>query len=57
VANAAVIRQDRYSKSEVRFQSTVDVAQIQQTADDLARDIRELDTRIQGANWQVDLLL
>jgi hypothetical protein len=56
VANAAVIRQDRYSKSEVRFQSTVDVAKIQQTADDLAREIRELDTRIQGANWQVDLL-
>ena len=55
-ADAAVIRQDRYSKSEVRFQSTVDVAEMQETADDLAREIRELDTRIQEANWRVDLL-
>ncbi len=50
-ANAAVIRQDRYSKSEVRFQSTVDVAEMQQTADDLAQAYRQLDTRIQEANW------
>jgi hypothetical protein len=55
-AEASVIRLDRYSKSEVRFQSTVDVADMQQQADDLARAIRELDTRIQGANWKVDLL-
>jgi hypothetical protein len=55
-ANAAVIRQDRYSKSEVRFQSTVDVAGLQETAENLAREIRELDTRIQEANWQIDLL-
>ena len=55
-AEAGVIRQDRYSKSEVRFQSTVDVAEMQQQADDLAQAIRELDTRIQGANWKIDLL-
>jgi Family of unknown function (DUF6847) len=54
--NAAAIRQDRYSKSEVRFQSTVDVAQLQQTADDLAQAYRELDTRLQEANWKTDLL-
>jgi hypothetical protein len=55
-AEAGVIRQDRYSKSEVRFQSTVDVADMQQQADDLAQAIRKLDTRIQGANWEIDLL-
>jgi hypothetical protein len=55
-AEAGVIRQDRYSKSEVRFQSTVDVADMQQQADGLAQAIRELDTRIQGANWKIDLL-
>ena len=54
--DAAVIRQDRYSKSEVRFQSTVDVAQLQQTADDLAQAYRELDTRIQEANWKTELV-
>lgn len=56
VADAAVIRQDRYSKSEVRFQSTIDVAAAQGRADDLARAYRELDTRIQQANWQTDLM-
>ena len=55
-AQAGVIRQDRYSKSEVRFQSAVDVADMQRQADALAQAIRELDTRIQGANWKIDLL-
>ena len=55
-ADAAVIRQDRYSKSEVRFESAIDVAAAQAQADDLARDYRQLDTRIQEANWKTDLL-
>jgi hypothetical protein len=53
---AAVIKQDRYSKSEIRFQSTVDVGALQQVADDLARQYRELDTRIQESNWQTELI-
>jgi hypothetical protein len=55
-ADTAVIRQDRYSKSEVRFESAIDVAAAQAQADDLARDYRRLDTRIQEANWKTDLL-
>jgi hypothetical protein len=55
-AQAAVIQQDRYSKSEVRFRSTMNVAEMQETADRLARRRRELDARIQQANWQVDLV-
>jgi hypothetical protein len=55
-AEAGVVRQDRYSKSEVRFQSAVNVADMQRQADDLAQAIRELDTRIQGTNWTIDLL-
>lgn len=53
---AAVVKQDRYSKSEIRFQSTVDVGALQQVADDLARQYRELDTRIQESNWQTELI-
>ena len=53
---AAAIKQDRYSKSEIRFQATVDVAALQQIADDLARQYRELDTRIQESNWQTELI-
>ncbi|MCL4804203.1 MAG: DIP1984 family protein [Anaerolineae bacterium] len=53
---AAAIKQDRYTKSEVRFQTTVDVGALQKRADDLAREYRELDTTIQAANWRFDLI-
>ena len=56
LAQAAVVQQDRYSKSEVRFRSTVDVSAMQRKADDLAKLCRELDTRLQEANWQVELM-
>jgi hypothetical protein len=56
LAQTATITQTRYSKSEVRFESTVDIAAIQQQADRLAQEYRELDTRIQAANWLIDLL-
>jgi hypothetical protein len=34
----------------------IDVSAIQQRADDLAREHRDLDTRIQEANWRTDLV-
>ena len=56
LVQAAIIKQDRFTKSEVRFQSTVNVAGLQQQADDLAQAYRELDTKIQAANWLVELV-
>lgn len=55
LAAEAVVTQNRYSNSELRYTSTVDVAAIQRMADDLARERRELDTRIQALNWNVEL--
>jgi hypothetical protein len=55
-ADAASVKQDRYSRSEVKFKSTIDVSILQKRADDLAKEYREIDTRIQEANWQKDLL-
>ncbi len=55
LAQAATIARDRFTRSEVKFESTVVVADIQKRADDLAKEHRELDARIQAANWQVDL--
>ncbi len=52
----AAIRQDRYSRSEVRFVSTIDIAAIQRQVDNLSRDYRELDAQIQALNWQTDLI-
>jgi hypothetical protein len=53
---AASVKQDRYSKSEVKFKSTVSISDIQKRADQLAKEYRELDARIQEANWMTDLL-
>jgi hypothetical protein len=54
-AEAASVRQDRYSRSEVKFIATLDVSRVRRTVDDLSRDYRELDARIQARNWEVDL--
>lgn len=54
--DAAVIRQDRYSKSEVRFITTFDTAALQKKADEVAREYRNLDNRIQQINWIIDLM-
>jgi hypothetical protein len=56
LAAAATVTQDRYSKSEVKFKSTVSVAEMQKRADTVARAFRELDARIQEANWRTDLI-
>jgi hypothetical protein len=56
LAATATVEQARYSRSEVKFVSTVDVAAIQRRADDLARQYRELDATIQATNWSADLI-
>jgi len=53
---ASITDQARYSRSEVKFQSTVNVAEIQRQADDLARQYRELDATIQETNWRTELI-
>lgn len=55
LAQAAIVSQDRYSKSEVKFLSAVNVSEVQARADDIARQLRELDMRIQEANWRIVL--
>jgi hypothetical protein len=56
LAAAASITQSRTSKSEVKFRSTVVVVRVQKQADALARELRELDARIQESNWRIDLV-
>jgi hypothetical protein len=56
LAEVASTRQDRYSKSEVKFVATVSVADLQRQADVLAKRYRELDTKIQELNWTTELL-
>ncbi len=56
LAEKATITQDRYSNSEIKFESTVNVAKMQKQADLLAKEYRELDTKIQELNWLTELL-
>jgi SPX domain protein involved in polyphosphate accumulation len=56
VAEAASTRLDRYSKSEVKFLATISVAELQKQADQLAKEYRLLDTRLQELNWQTEMV-
>ena len=53
---AASITHSRYSQSEVRFVSTVDIAALQRQLDSVSQEHRLLDSQIQALNWEVDLL-
>jgi hypothetical protein len=55
IAETASLGQARYGKAELRIVRTVEVAKLRQRADDLAKERRELDARIQEANWQTEL--
>lgn len=56
LADEATPQQNRYSKSEIRFVGAVNVRETQASADCLAREHRELDALIQGANWNTELV-
>ena len=56
LAAEATVTFGRVSRSEIKYQSTVDVAEIQKRADELAVAHRELDARIQEANWRLELV-
>lgn len=53
--NAAAVN-IRYSLSEIKTRPTIDVQTIQQKADALAVEYRELDSAIQAANWSTELM-
>jgi hypothetical protein len=56
VADAASVRQDRYTKSEVKFVATLSIAALQKQIDDLSKQYRLLDTRLQELNWSTELI-
>lgn len=55
LAEAATPQQIRYSQAEIKMVSAVNVTALQQRADRIAQEARELDIRIQQANWEHDL--
>ena len=55
LANTAGQLVRRVRGSEIKIISTVNVADIRKQADEAAKALRELDTRLQGFNWTTDL--
>lgn len=46
---------DRYSMREIKWVAIMDVTKLQKQSDDFAKQIRELNGRIQEANWKIEL--
>jgi len=55
-ATSASQKVDLYSISEIKILSTVDVSALQKQVDALSKEIRELEMKLQEANWAVDLV-
>jgi hypothetical protein len=55
LVDAASVVQSLYSRSEIKFISTVEVPEVQNQVDELSKAYRELDSRIQAMNWQTEL--
>ncbi|MEZ5347425.1 MAG: DIP1984 family protein [Pyrinomonadaceae bacterium] len=56
IVNSAVENELRFGRSEIKFVRTIDAAKIQKKADTIAKQHRELDTKIQELNWKTDLV-
>ena len=56
LAQMGAITQGRITRSEVKYVSTINVAEIRKRADELAKNYRDLDARIQELNWQTELV-
>jgi hypothetical protein len=55
LADRASDRTDRFLHTEVKLVANVDVRSLRSEADDLARELRTLDTRLQEVNWATEL--
>lgn len=56
LADAATPEQSRYSHSEIKQLPAVNVRDVRKKADEVAKRCRELEVRIQQANWMHDLV-
>ena len=54
-AETATTTQDRYSRSEIKFEAVIDVAETQKRADAFAKQYRECDAKVQAMNWTTEL--
>ncbi|SDN27808.1 hypothetical protein SAMN05518871_104150 [Psychrobacillus sp. OK028] len=53
---AAAIPHDRYSRTEIKYVSTINVRETQNYVDELSQKHRILDTKIQEINWLTNVI-
>jgi len=53
---ASITRERGYDHSNVKYVRCVDVSALRNQIDAMSKQYRELDTKMQGCNWTVDLL-
>lgn len=56
LASHATPTRNRFLRTELKHVATLDVGDLHARADRLSRAHRELDTRMQQANWEVDVV-
>jgi hypothetical protein len=54
-AETATTTQDRYSRSEIKFEAVINVVETQKRADTFAKQYRECDAKVQAMNWTTEL--
>ena len=55
LVKASQVSDGRYSMKEIRYVSTMDVAELIRNTDELSKAVRMMDARIQARNWEVDV--
>ena len=56
LANTASLTARRATRSEIKIFSAVDVKAVQKQVDNMAKELRLLDNKLQQANWTTDLI-
>ncbi|MBP3886797.1 MAG: DIP1984 family protein [Cellulosilyticum sp.] len=52
----ATIKYDRMMRTEIKYVTTINIANLQKQVDDLSKEFRELNVKLQEKNWTTDLL-
>ena len=55
--NHATEREERYGRSEIRWVASFNVVELRKKLEEIARQIRELNIRIQKSDWEVEVKL
>jgi len=53
---SATLKLERYSLNEIKVVRCIDAKELQNQINKLSKEYREIDTKLQGINWTVDLI-